>query len=190
VTPDALALLRYAVLAVAGAAALGAFAALAVQSRALNPFGRPARAIRRLTDPLLTPIERRILKAGGNPQSAPWWLIGIAVAGGIVVISVVEWLVAQVTVLQAAASFGPGVLFRLVVDWAFNIVMIALVVRIVGSWIGATRYTPWMKPFVVLTEWMLAPLRRVVPPFGMIDLTPLVAWILLQLARGYVLRNL
>lgn len=65
--------------------------------------------------------------------------------------------------------------------------MIALVVRIVGSWIGATPHTRWMRPFVVLTEWMLAPLRRVVPPFGMFDLTPLVAWILLQLARGYVL---
>jgi YggT family protein len=187
VTPDALVLLRYAVLAVAAVAVLGAVAALAVQSRTISPFGRTARAVRRLTDPLLAPIERRILRTGGNPQSAPWWLIGIAVAGGIVVISVVEWLVAQVFTIAAAASFGPGSLLRLVVDWAFNIVMIALVVRIVGSWLGATPYTRWMRPFVVLTEWMLAPLRRVVPPFGMFDLTPLVAWILLQLARGYVL---
>ena len=76
------------------------------------------------------------------------------------------------------------------VDWAFNIVMIALVVRIVGSWLGATSFTRWMRPFVFLTEWMLAPLRRIVPPFGIFDLTPLVAWILLQLARGYVLRAL
>jgi len=190
VTPDALVPLRYLVLAVAGAAALAAFAAMAVQSRIISPFGRPARAIRRLTDPLLTPIERRILKAGGNPQSAPWWLVGIAVVGGIVVISVVEWLFGQVMIIEAAAGFGPGAVVRLVVDWAFNIVMIALVVRIIGSWIGATRYTPWMKPFVILTEWMLAPLRRVVPPVGMFDLTPLVAWILLQLARGYVLRSL
>ena len=78
----AIVLLRYAVLAVAGAAALGALAAMAVQSRAINPFGRTARAIRRLTDPLLVPIERRVLRAGGNPQAAPWWLIGIAVVGG------------------------------------------------------------------------------------------------------------
>ncbi|MGA2384397.1 MAG: YggT family protein [Gemmatimonadales bacterium] len=186
-SPDTLVLLRYAVLAVAAVAVLGAFAAMAVQSRAINPFGWTARSIRRLTDPLLAPIERRIVRAGGNPQSAPWWLIGIAVAGGIVVIQAVEWLVAQALTIAAAASFGPSSLLRLVVDWAFNIVMIALVVRIVGSWIGATPHTRWMRPFVVLTEWMLAPLRRVVPPFGMFDLTPLVAWILLQLARGYVL---
>lgn len=186
-TPDALVLLRYAVLAVAAAAVLGAFAAMAVQARTISPFGRTARAVRRCTDPLLAPIERRILRTGGNPQAAPWWLIGIAVAGGIVVISVVEWLVGQVLTIEAAATFGPGSLLRLVVDWAFSIVMLALIVRIVGSWLGATPYTRWMRPFVVLTEWMLAPLRRVVPPFGMFDLTPLVAWILLQLARGYVL---
>ena len=184
---DALLPLRYAVLAVAGVAALGGFAAMAVQSRAINPFGPAARVIRRLTDPLLTPIERRILRAGGNPRSAPWWLVGIAVVGGIVVISLVEWLVAQVVTVEAAASFGRGSLLRLLVDWAFNVVMIALVVRIIGSWFGAGRYTRWMRPFVVLTEWLLAPLRRVVPPFGGFDLTPLVAWILLQLARGYVL---
>jgi len=189
VTPG-IVLLRYAVLAVAGAAALGAFASMAVQSRAINPFGRTARLIRRCTDPLLAPIERRLLRAGGNPQSAPWWLVGIALVGGIVVISVVEWLVAQAVTIAAAASFGPGSLLRLAVDWAFNIVMIALVVRIIGSWVGATPYTRWMRPFVFLTEWMLAPLRRVVPPFGIFDLTPLVAWILLSLARGYVLAAL
>ena len=189
-TADAFAPLRYVVLVLAGAAVLAAVAAMAVQHRTINPFGRTARAVRRLTDPLLKPIERRILRAGGNPQSAPWWLAGIAVVGGIVVISFVEWLLGQVLAAQAAASYGSTSLLRLLVDWAFNLVMLALVVRIVGSWLGATRYTRWMRPFVFLTEWMLAPLRRVVPPFGMFDITPLVAWLLLSLARGYVLSAL
>jgi YggT family protein len=185
-----LSLLRYAVFAAAALAALGALAAMAVQARTINPFGRAARLIRRATDPVLLPIERRILRAGGTPQSAPWWLIGIAVVGGIVVITAVEWLAGQYLAVEAAASFGPGSVLRLAVDWAFNLVMIALVVRIIGSWLGASRYTRWMRPFVFLTEWMLAPLRRIVPPFGIFDLTPLVAWFLLQLARGYVLRAL
>ena len=70
------------------------------------------------------------------------------------------------------------------------LVILALVVRVVGSWIGATPYTRWMRPFVFLTEWLLAPLRRVIPPLGMFDVTPVVAWFLLQLVRGYVLRSL
>jgi YggT family protein len=183
-------LLRYAVLAVAGVAALGAFGAMAVQARAINPFGRAARAIRTLTDPLLTPIERRLMRSGGNPQNAPWWLVGIAIAGGIVLVTAVEWGAGQAAALAGAAAFGPGYALRLVVDWAFSLVMVALVVRVIGSWVGASRYSRWMRPFVVLTEWLLAPLRRVVPPVGMFDLTPLVAWFLLQLARSYVLRAL
>jgi len=190
VTTDPFVWFRYVVLAVAGVVALGGLAAMAVQTRWLNPFGWPARAVRRLTDPVLRPIERRILRAGGNPQSAPWWLVGLAVVGGILTITVVEWLAAQALTVQAAAGFGPRSLLRLVVNWAFNLVMIALIVRIIGSWIGASRYTRWMRPFVFLTEWLLAPLRRVVPPIGMFDITPLIAWFLLQLARPYVVGSL
>jgi len=183
-------LLRYAVLVAAGLALLGAFGAMAVQNRTINPFGRAARAIRALSDPLLKPIERRLLRSGGNPQSAPWWLIGIAVFGGIVLVSGVEWLAGEALTIAAAADAGPGYALRLAVDWAFDIVILALVVRVIGSWIGATRYTRWMRPFVFLTEWLLAPLRRVIPPLGMVDVTPIVAWFLLQLVRGYVLRAL
>jgi YggT family protein len=183
-------LLRYAVLATAALAIFGAFAAMAVQARTINPFGRLARAVRGLTDPLLRPIERRILRGGGNPQSAPWWLVGIAVAGGIALVSGVEWVAGQAYTIAAAADAGPGDALRLAVDWAFSLVILALIVRVVGSWIGASRYTRWMRPFVFLTEWLLAPLRRVIPPLGMFDVTPVVAWFLLQLVRGYVLRAL
>ena len=183
-------LLRYAVLAAAGLAVLGAFGAMAVQARTLNPFGRAARAIRALTDPLLRPIERRLLHSGGNPQSAPWWLVGVAVVGGIVLVSVVEWIAGQAILIAAAAEAGPGTAARVAVDWAFGLLLLALIVRVLGSWIGATRYTRWMRPFVFLTEWLLAPLRRVIPPLGMVDVTPVVAWFLLQLLRGYVLRAL
>ncbi len=183
-------LLRYAVLALAGLAIAGALAAMAVQNRLLDPFGAPARGVRRLTDPVLRPIERRILRSGGNPQSAPWWLIGIAVVGGIIVITAVEWVATQVFVVAAAAGAGGPSLLRLLVDWAFNLVILALFVRIIGSWVGAGRHTRWMRPFVFLTEWLLAPLRRIVPPLGVFDLTPLVAWLILALARGYVLAAL
>jgi YggT family protein len=182
--------LRYAVFAAAGLVLLGAFAAMAVQARAISPFGAPARTIRRLTDPLLRPIEHRVLRAGGNPQSAPWWLVGIAVVGGIVLVSGLEWIAGQVLLLSAAASAGPGYALRLAVDWLFSLVILALIVRVIGSWIGATRYTRWMRPFVFLTEWLLAPLRRVIPPFGMFDITPVAAWLLLELLRPYVLRAL
>lgn len=182
------ALFRYAVFGAVGVTSLGALAAMAVQRRTLNPFGRPARLIRRATDPMLKPIERRMLRSGQNPQQAPWWLLGIAILSGILVVSVAEWIVGELAVARVAAQ--GGAVPQLIVDWAFRLLQLALLVRVIGSWIGATRYTPWMKPFYAMTEWMLGPLRRILPPFGPLDLSPLVAWFLLGLIRPLVLRLL
>jgi len=183
-------MLRWAVLAVVAVVAGGACAAMAVQRRLISPFGRTARAVRRVTDPLLVPIEHRMRRAGANPQSAPWWLIGIALVGGILAISIAEWLLGLAATVGAAAASGPRYVVALVVDLAFNLLMLALIVRVIGSWFGATRWTPWMRPFHAATEWMLAPLRRVLPSFGPIDVSPLVAWLLLSLLRSFVLRAL
>jgi YggT family protein len=173
---------------VAALISLGALGAMAVQRRSLNPFGRPARLIRRLTDPMLKPIERRMLRGGQNPQSAPWWLLGIAILGGIVVISTTEWVLREAAMARLAAEGGG--MPSLIVGWVFRLLQLALLVRVIGSWIGATRYTPWMKPFYAATEWMLAPLRRIIPAFGPLDLTPLVAWFLLGLLGQWLIPRL
>ena len=62
-TADLLVFLRALVFGAAVLAAAAALAAIAVQKRTINPFGRPAQLIRRLTDPLLLPIQRRLLRA-------------------------------------------------------------------------------------------------------------------------------
>jgi len=187
---DLLRALRLAVLLAAALATVAALAAEAVRNRRISPFGRTARAIRRLTDPLLVPIERRLLRTRMNPLHAPWWLVGMTLFGGILLLTLVEWVAIQAyTATQAAAHGSRGVL-ALALDWGFGLLGLALIVRVIGSWLGATRYTPWMKPFVLATEWLLAPLRRVVPSFGMFDVTPLVAWLLVQVVRTLVLRAL
>lgn len=168
-------------------AAAAALAADAVHKRRIDPFGRAARTIRRLTDPLLVPIERRLLRARLNPQHAPWWLVGVTVFAGILALTLVEWVAIQVLTARAAAVHGSRGVAALVLDWGFGLLALALIVRVIGSWLGASRYTPWMKPFVLATEWLLAPLRRVVPSFGMFDLTPLVAWFLVQVLRALIL---
>ncbi len=92
--------------------------------------------------------------------------------------------------LAAPATGGARPILALLIDWTFSLLMLALIVRVIGSWIGATRYTRWMRPFVALTEWFLGPLRSVLPAFGPFDFSPLVAWFLLSLLRSFILRNL
>ena len=180
-------LVRYTVFGLVALAGLGALAAMIVQRRMLNPFGRPARLLRDLTDPVVKPIERRVLRAGGNPQSAPLWLIGGALAAGILAVTAADWVAGEATQVMAAVDGGARSIAWLIADWAFNILMFALIVRVLGSWVGIGQYNRWMRPFYLMTEWLLAPLRRILPPIGMMDFSPLVAWFLLSILRRAVL---
>ena len=49
--------------------------------------------MRRASDPVLLPLERRIVRAGGSPQDAPLWLVGIVIVGGLLLLSLVHWLI-------------------------------------------------------------------------------------------------
>jgi YggT family protein len=186
----AMTLVRYAVFALVALVAVAAFSALAIQRRTISPFIRLARTLRRVSDPLVKPMERTMLKRGGNPQNAPWWLLGLALVAGIVLISVIEWLFTAFQTARLAANIGGRATAVLVVDWTIRLLTLALMIRVIGSWFGADRFTKWMRPFYLATEWFLKPLRRVVPPFGPVDITPIVAWFLLSFVVGPLLIKL
>lgn len=162
----------------------------AVRSRRLNPFGGWARFVRRISEPVLRPLERRILRAGGSPSDAPLWLLGITLVGGLVLISLMRWAIGFTYELGALAQAGPRDWLIAAVSWVFRILMIALLVRVIGSWFSVSPYAKWMRPFIMLTEWLLEPLRRLLPPFGPLDLSPMVAYLLLWIAQQAVVRAL
>lgn len=170
--------------------ALLAAGSWALRTRRIRPFSAPGRAVRWLTDPVIRPIEGWILTRGGNPQQAPWWLVGISLVGGILLITVLQWLDATLGQAVFAARAGPRGLVRLAVYYAGQVILLALIVRVVASWFGVFRYHRWMRPVYLLTDWLVEPLRRVIPPIGMIDLTPLVAWLALRVVLGWLLRIL
>ncbi len=173
-------LVRYVVFGVFALSALVALGSWAVRTRRINPFSSLGQTTRKLTDPVLEPIEHWVLKRGGNPQNAGWWLLGISVAGGIVLVTLTQWLAFQMVSIAAAAASGPRGLLRLAVYSAGQLVTFALVARVIGSWFGVGRYNRWMRPAYKLTDWIVEPLRKIVPRMGMIDITPLVAWFLIQ----------
>jgi YggT family protein len=180
-------LLRYAVFAVlvlSGAAALGSWA---IRTRRINPFGRLGQFVRRTTDPLLAPFETWLLKGGKNPQNAPWWLLGVTVIGGILVLTGAQWVALTVMRSAEAVSAGPRGIARLAVYYATQLIILALIVRVVGSWFGVGRYRGWMRPFYWLTDWIVEPLRRIVPQVGRFDLTPIIAWLALIVLQGILL---
>jgi YggT family protein len=66
----------------------------------------------------------------------------------------------------------------------FNVLLFAILGRVLISWIdpmGNMRITQILRE---ITEPILAPLRSLLPPIGMLDLSPLVAMLLLQLLHS------
>jgi len=165
-------------LALAGVAVAAVIMAThwAVRQRKLGPFGWWSRPIRKLSDPALRPIERRLLRSGGNPQDATYWLFGIAIVAGLLVISGVRWLFGLVYELLALSGASPGVWLRVAMDWTVSVLTAALFIRVIAGWLGVSSYRPWMRPVYWLTEWLLAPIRRLLPATGMLDFSPLVAY--------------
>jgi YggT family protein len=178
--------LRYALFVTAVAAAVVATVDWAVRTRRLNPFGPTARFFRRAIDPLMVPIERRVIRAGGRPSSAPLWALGGVVVGGLLLIALIDLLTRQLAFAATAFSLGPRGVLVLVIGWTFALLRIALIVRVVSSWVRVSPFSRWVRWSYGLTEWMLAPLRRVIPLLGGIDVTPIVAYILLGLLEGLV----
>jgi YggT family protein len=162
----------------------------AVRSRRLTPFGMWPRLMRRASDPVLLPLERRVIRAGGSPQDAPLWLIGIVIAGGLLLLSLVHWLTGFAVTLSVLAGSGPRAWARFLVSGLFTLLLVALFVRVISSWFGVSPHRRWMRPVMLLTSWILDPIRRVLPPLGMIDFSPLVAWLLLTVVRNFVLSYL
>jgi YggT family protein len=159
----------------------------AVRRRKIGPFGAWPRLVRRLSDPVLLPMERRVIRFGGSPQDAPLWLLGVVIVGGLLLLSLTNWILGMVGTLGDLADASPRVWTQVLVSWAFSIVMVALFVRVIASWIGISEYRRWMRPFVLLTDWIIQPIRRMLPATGMIDFSPMVAWLVLWVARGFVL---
>lgn len=174
---------RYTVFGLVALSAVIALCSWLVRTRRVSPFGALGKTLRAISDPVIRPFERRLVRMGGNPANAGGWLIVVTAVLGIVVLSLAGWLVQTFYVAQAAAQSGPRGTASLVVEIVYKIVIVALMVRIIASWFGLFRYSKWIRPAYILTDWIVEPLRRVIPPLGAMDVTPLVAWFALWLIR-------
>jgi YggT family protein len=179
---------RYTVFGVVALAAIAALGSWLVRTRKISPFSGLGRGLRAVTDPVITPVERRLVRMGGNPVHAGGWLVVITAVVGIVLLSLLGWVLSTFAMAQGAAAAGPRQTFALIVQMLYRILVFALLIRVLASWFGAFRYSRWIRPAYILTDWIVEPLRRIIPPMGAMDLSPLAAWFVLYLLRGFLMR--
>ena len=137
-----------------------------------------AQAILKLTSPLVVPV-RRILPPIGKLDTAT-----LTVAFGI------QYLV--ILVISVLRRFAPGIvpiavtaIVNLVV-LTLNLFVFAIIIRVVLSWVSPGSYNPATAMIHSLTEPVMRPFRRLLPPIGGIDLSPVFAIILLSAAGIFV----
>jgi YggT family protein len=123
-----------------------------------------------LTDWLVRPMRRLVPGVGGfDWASLLGAFIVVLLANSIMLIA--GW---------PAEAIILGALFRFL-NWIIYGFMALLIIEAVFSWINP--HAP-LAPFIhALNDPLLRPLRRVIPPIGGIDLTVLVALILLQILQ-------
>ncbi len=73
------------------------------------------------------------------------------------------------------------------IDLIFTLLTFAIIANALLSWLPIDRYgNPIVRLLDQITAPILEPLRRVIPPIGMMDVTPLVALILLQVLQALI----
>ncbi len=136
-----------------------------------NPL---AQGILRFTSPLVVPV-RRIVPSFGRLDTAT-----------VLVAFVIQYLTVLLLLLimgQTAgiAAIALTALVKLIV-LSINLFVYAIFIRIILSWISQGGYNPATAIIATLTEPVLRPFRRLIPPMGGFDISPIFAIILLLAA--------
>jgi YggT family protein len=139
-------------------------------------------------DPFISPIERKVVRAGGAPASAPLWALAGVVVGGILLLTLLDLVKLEVIRSIVASQEGAAGIFHLLVSWTFTILKLALIVRVVSSWLPISPYSGWIRWSYALSEPILAPMRRIVPAMGGIDFTPILAYFVLNIVQSILFR--
>ena len=137
-----------------------------------NPI---AQAILKVTSPLVIPV-RRILPSIGKLDTAT-----------IVVCFAIKYL--EILIISFMTGVRPGPMFIAIAALfglamlAVNIVMFAIIIGIVISWIAPGTHNPRPALVHTISEPVIRPFRRLIPPIGAIDISPIVPLILLGALR-------
>lgn len=127
------------------------------------------------TSPLLNPLRKVIPSLGGKDTAS----------------LVLAWLVLSLEVLLILAFNGQG--FQLpaalalavprLLDLVINVFLFSILIQVILSWINPGTYNPAIGVINSLTEPLLGPARRVIPPLGGLDLSPMLVMIGLYLLK-------
>lgn len=137
----------------------------------------------RATQPLLKPLRRIIPSLFGLDMSS------------LVLAIIVQMILMALTLLLAYGTTGDPLHLLI---WAIigvtalflKIFFFALIVSVILSWVAPGSHNPGAEMVNQITEPLLAPLRRILPSLGGLDISPILAFMVLKLLDMLVINNL
>ena len=126
----------------------------------------------RITNPVLVPLRRVIPSIGRLDTASVVLMLGLEF--------IVTWIVVQLgpvafTISQILLFSAMKLLGTLLWTWFFLIIAMVIL-----SWVGRGARHPVVPLVYQLTEPLLRPVRRVIPPIAGIDLSPLIVLIAIR----------
>jgi len=153
----------------------------------LNPFGWMSRTIRRLTDGIVVPVRGGLRNFGVDPKFAPLVAILLVILLGFFFLQLVGTIFTTIAgVLDSTQRGAMVTALGFILYGLISIYILLVFIRIIFSW-GMVSYTNRIMRFLVdVTEPLLGPLRRVIPPVGRFDISPIVAFLILWLFQAAI----
>lgn len=130
------------------------------------------------TNPLLLPLRRVIPPLGGIDMAAVVLMLGVQMLG-----------IALILLLRGGGLDVQALIFislAELVDLAFKVFIYGIVIQAILSWVNPGAYNPAVNLLHSLTEPVLRPARRVIPPMGGVDLSPLAVILILEVLRRLI----
>ncbi len=75
-----------------------------------------------------------------------------------------------------------GLIYLFLITW-LEIIFYSMIISIIGSWLQADPRQTIMQVTLSCSNWLLAPIRIILPPIGGLDFSPIVAIIALRFAQ-------
>ena len=141
-----------------------------VRAALRNPF---AAAIWRFTNPVVLPLRRMLPATGRLDTAALAALLAVQIAATAVLIALGGMAWPNLFVLL-------GIALRMLVRTVIQFYFFAVLLYALLSWVAPGTYSPITSVLSSLCEPVLAPVRRIIPPFGGLDLSALFVLIGLQ----------
>lgn len=139
-----------------------------------NPISQ---ALVRITNPVLKPLRRFIPGFFGIDIAS----LALAIAVKLLMIAVLFMVQTGSTHLNVAAALLVAVLSVLVT--MFNIYFVAMIATIILSWVAPGSYHPAAVLIHQVVEPVMGPFRRLLPPMGGIDFSPMIAFLALNVVK-------